>query len=414
MLEFTPGKLMRKILALAVLVIAATAGAFFYYARGSHLSWSDVIAFPAGSPAVGVLSGDPLARLGLTAADVKGETAESGVRYLGKSKYLNGARAVVTHTIDDSTKFIPDTLDAMDKYGIKATVFVSTERVPIAQLWPRLQQAIGNGHEIGSHSRRHQCQWPDTFGFCFRAYTDYEISGSRDDILKNTDQPYVWSWCYPCGNCATQEFAHRKLARAGYLVARNYPGEAQDRHNLPNLQTYDNDVYNATYTQTVQKRGGIAKSGHTDVPSLNAKFDEVYQSGGIYNFMSHPQWLDFGADQFYERHLAYVGGRSDVWYVPMGPLYAYRTIREKTEVGWLDSKDAKARLAVYNNLEAKAYPASITLEFAAPAGVQILAGGKALIERAAGPTDRWDSSYFRRSGETVLVTVPPNTILEFR
>jgi hypothetical protein len=98
----------------------------------------------------------------------------------------------------------------------------------------------------------------------------------------------------------------------------------------------------------------------------------------------------------------------------MGPLYGFRTIREKTEVRWLDSKDAKARLAVVNNLDAKAYPASITLEFAAPEGTQILAGGKALIERAAGPTDRWDSSYFRRSGQTVLVTVPPNTILEFR
>jgi peptidoglycan/xylan/chitin deacetylase (PgdA/CDA1 family) len=414
MLEFTADRLMRKFFALAVFAIAVASGAFVHYARGSHLSWNDVIAFPATGPAVGVLSGDPLARLGLTTADLKAEPAGATIRFVGKSKYLNGARAVVTHTIDDSTKFIPTALDGMDKYGIKATVFVSTERGPIAQLWPRLQQAIGNGHEIGSHSRRHQCQWPDTFGFCFRAYTDYEINGSRDDILKNTDQPYVWSWCYPCGNCADRDFAHRKLARAGYLVARNYPGEAQDRHNLPNLQTFDDDVYNATYTQTVQKRGGIAKSGRTDVRVLNAKFDEVYQAGGIYNFMSHPQWLDFGADQFYEQHLAYVGGRNDVWYVPMGPLYGYRTIREKTDVRWLDSKDAKARLAIYNNLDAKAYPASITLEFATPEGSQILAAGKPVLVRAAGPTNRWDSSYFRRSGEAVLVTIPPNTILEFR
>ena len=370
--------------------------------------------FPAASPAVGVLSGDPLARLGLASTDLKAEPAGSAIRFLGKSKYLNGARAVVTHTIDDSTKFIATSLDAMDKYGIKATVFVSTERGPIAQLWPRLQQAIGNGHEIGSHSRRHQCQWPDTFAFCFRAYTDYEISGSRDDILRNTDQGYVWSWCYPCGNCAGLDFAHRKLARAGYLVARNYPGEAQDRHNLPNLQTYDDDVYNATYTQTVQKRGGIAKSGRTDVPVLNAKFDEVYQSGGIYNFMSHPQWLDYGADQFYERHLAYVGGRNDIWYVPMGPLYAFRTIREKTEVRWLDSKDAKARLAVYNNLDQQ------SLSGKHHAGIRRArshanSGGRQAADRACSGSDRIAGiAAISAAAGIRFITVPSNTILEFR
>jgi peptidoglycan/xylan/chitin deacetylase (PgdA/CDA1 family) len=405
---------MQKGLAATVAVLAAAGGGILYYARGSHLGWSDLATFSSPAPAVGVLNGDPLAPLGLTSADLKPEPAGSPVRFLRKSKYLNGARAVAVHTIDDSSKYVAGAIDAMDKYGIKATVFVSTERQPIAQLWPRLRQAIRDGHEIGSHSRRHQCQWPDTLAFCFRAYTDYEVSGSRDDILRNTDQPHVWSWCYPCGNCAPQDFVHRKLARAGYLVARNYPGEAQDGHLVPNLQTYDNDVYNATYTQVAQKKGGIAKSGRTDVPALNAKFDEVYQAGGIYNLMSHPQWLDYGPDQFYERHLAYVGGRPDVWYVPMGPLYAYRTMQEKTEVRWLDSGTSKARLAVYNGLDAKVYPASLTVEFAAPPGIQVVAGGQPLAERPAGPTDRWDGAYYRRSGETLLVTVRPNTILEFR
>jgi hypothetical protein len=150
------------------------------------------------------------------------------------------------------------------------------------------------------------------------------------------------------------------------------------------------------------------------VSALNATFDEVYQAGGIYNLMSHPQWLDYGPDQFYERHLAYVGGRPDVWYVPMGPLYAYRTMQEKTEVRWLDSGTAKARLAVYNGLDSKVYPASLTLEFAAPPGIQVVAGGQPLAERPPGPTDHWDGAYFRRSGETLLVTVRPNTIVEFR
>src|SRR5258707_11010929 len=85
------------------------------------------------------------------------------VRYVGKTKYLNNARAVVAHSIDDSTKDVPRSIDAMDKYGVKATLFVSTEQDPapedrfftqlqVRELWPRLRQAAAEGHEIGSHS----------------------------------------------------------------------------------------------------------------------------------------------------------------------------------------------------------------------------------------------------------------------
>jgi peptidoglycan/xylan/chitin deacetylase (PgdA/CDA1 family) len=336
--------------------------------------------------------------------------AQGQVRFLGKTKYLNHARAVVTHTIDDSTRFIPACLDAMDKYGVKATVFVSTARAPIAELWPRLREAIANGHEIGSHSRTHQCKWPDTEEFCSGAYSDAEIAGSRDDILKNTPQPYVWSWCFPCGNCARLDFVQKRLAAAGYLVARNYPDEAEDGHVVPNLQTWDANPFNATYTQVAQKKGGIAKNGRTDVAILNAKFDEVYEKGGIYNLMSHPQWLDYGPDQFYEKHLAHAGRRADVWYVPMGPLYAYRTLAEKTQV----RESGPGRFAVSSELDPKIYNGSVTLEFTAPANVSIRVDGRVLSARPEGPTDRRAGEYFRREGDRLYVTVPANTTVEFQ
>lgn len=285
--------------------------------------------------------------------------AAEPVRFVGKTRYLNNARAVVTHTIDDSTKFVPDAIDAMDRYGIKATIFVSTAREPISQLWPRLRQAVAGGHEIGSHSRTHQCKWPDTREFCEQAYSENELAGSRDDILKNTPQPYVWSWCFPCGNCADYGFVQERLKRAGYIVARNYPNEAQDGHIAPDLQTWDANPMNAAYTQVAQKKGGIAKSGRTDVPTLNAKFDEVYARGGIYNLMSHPQWLDFGPDAFYEQHLKHIGGRKDVWYVPMGPLYSYKALWDRTQVKPLGN----GRFQVSCDLDPRIYRGEVTLEF---------------------------------------------------
>ena len=200
--------------------------------------------------------------------------AQTGdIQFVGKTKYLNNARAVVVHSIDDSTKLVVNIADAMDKYDIKGTFFISTEQDPPPEerffnqlqvwlLWPRMQKAVENGHEIGAHAVTHPCSRPqsDTTSenykaFCTTAYTDAELKGSRDMILKRTTQPYVWSWAYPCGHCATFDFIQKRIADAGYIVARNYPGEAQGLHVRPDLQTWAANPYDAPYTQVVQKAG---------------------------------------------------------------------------------------------------------------------------------------------------------------
>jgi hypothetical protein len=138
--------------------------------------------------------------------------------------------------------------------------------------------------------------------------------------------------------------------------------------------------------------------------------------GGIYHFMSHPQWLDYGADKFFEQHLSYLGGRSDVWYVPIGPLYGYQIVRESTVVSPIGSKEGWERFAVYNRLDPAIYNNSITLEFLVPAArkVEIRSGGKPVVERAGQLTDRWNQEYFRREGDSILLTIRSNTILELR
>ena len=77
--------------------------------------------------------------------------------------------------------------------------------------------------------------------------------------------------------------------------------------------------------------------------------------------MTHPSLLDFGPDQFFEKHLAYIAGRPDVWYVPTGPLYAYQIVRENTVVTPLGPKDGWERFAVHHNLDPKIYDNAVTL-----------------------------------------------------
>jgi len=382
---------------------------------------------------IGVLAGAGLERLGVTAADKRAAKPNPSIRYNGITRFLDRTRTVVTGSLDDSNLAMIKAIDAMDTYGIKATIAISTQSGPIAELWPRLRAAVENGHEIGSHSRRHQCQWPDTAAFCRAAYSRDEVEGSRDDILAQTDQKYVWTWVYPCGNCAADETIHHRLSLAGYLVARNYPDEIHGGHIVPDLRVWAADPYNAAFTQSVQKQGGIAPAGRTDITLLNRKFDEVHPEivagrggrgggaavtadGGIYQFMTHPSLLDYGADQFFEKHLAYIGGRPDVWYVPLGPLYAYQIVRENTVVTPLGPKDGFERFAVHHNLDPKIYDNVVTLNFVIPAAatVTIRATGKPVPQKAAKLTDRWNVEYYRREENATLVTIRPNQILEVR
>jgi peptidoglycan/xylan/chitin deacetylase (PgdA/CDA1 family) len=383
---------------------------------------------PVHSP-VGILEGDALERLGVTPADVRAAKPQPSIRYSGMTKFLNQTRTAVTATFDDSNLAVLKAIDALDAYGLKATIAISTQSGPIAELWPRLRAAVENGHEIGSHSRRHLCQWPDTQTFCRGAYSRDEVEGSRDDILAQTGQKYVWVWVYPCGNCANYEFVHRRLSDAGYLVARTYPDERRGGHLVPDLQSWAADPYSAAYTQVVQRHGGIAPAGRTDVALLNRKFDEIHPDltaagrgagqsaeGGIYHFVSHPSLLDFGADQFFEKHLAHIGGRPDVWYVPFGPLYAYQIVRESTVVTPMGPQDGWQRFAVHNALDPKVYDNALTLNFVIPAAsaVTVRIGGRALSEKTSKLTDRWNVEYYRRDGPSTLVTVRPNQVVELQ
>ena len=402
---------------------------------GLALTAAQELPLPQHQP-VGVRPGDALERLGVTLADRQAARPHPSVRYAGLTKFLDGARTAVTGTFDDSNLAVLKTLEALDAYGVKATIAISTQSGPIAELWPRLRAAVGNGHEIASHARRHLCQWPDTPTFCRSAYSRDELEGSRDDIVAQTGQPYVWSWVYPCGNCAEYEFVHERLQDAGYLVARTYPDERRGGHLVPDLQSWAADPYRAAYTQVVQRHGGIAPAGRTDVALLNRKFDEMHPEmtavesgrgggrgrsaqsaeGGIYHLVSHPSLLDFGPDGFFEKHLGHISGRSDVWYVPFGPLYAYQIVREATVVTPLGPRNGWERFAVHHALDPQIYDNAVTLSFAIPAAtaVTVRAAGRELALKTSGLTDRWNVEYYRRDGTATRVTDRPNQIVEIR
>jgi hypothetical protein len=110
--------------------------------------------------------------------------------------------------------------------------------------------------------------------------------------------------------------------------------------------------------------------------------------------------------------VSYISRRDDIWYVPTGPLYAYQDVAEQTEVRPL----GRGRFAVAHNLSPVIFPNSVTLTFGLtePGPVEIWADKRVLAARPDGATYGWDGEYYRVSGERLLVTVHPNSVLEIR
>jgi len=150
---------------------------------------------------------------------------------------------------------------------------------------------------------------------------DEEIGGSRDDILANLYLPtlntkgnreYLYAWIEPDGYC--DSVIREKLGQYKYLADR-------DTSKDNTFASWDsaNSVYNRIgFSYQLGRRGSLSKT--------NNKFDSVVTAGGICHIVMHPRGIDWSAGSWVQKHLDYVKGRTNLWYVGLGHLYLYHYI----------------------------------------------------------------------------------------
>lgn len=93
----------------------------------------------------------------------------------------------------------------------------------------------------------------------------------------------------------------------------------------------------------------------------------------------------------------------------MGPLYAFRALRDRTEV----KQESRNTFSVRHDLDRRIYSGTVTLRFEAPEGTAVRAGDNWVAELGQAPQGRWDMEYVRREGGSLYVTVRPDTTLHF-
>jgi peptidoglycan/xylan/chitin deacetylase (PgdA/CDA1 family) len=135
-----------------------------------------------------------------------------------------GKRAALSLTFDDARLSQIDTgLALLDKYGIKATFYVSVDNLEKRlEGWKR---AVASGHEIGNHSRTHPCTGNYEFSLK-NALEDYtlpmmekELDGASADIQRLLGVTPL-TFAYPCG----QKFVGRGREVKSYVPLVAEPG----------------------------------------------------------------------------------------------------------------------------------------------------------------------------------------------
>jgi len=198
--------------------------------------------------------------------------------------------------------------------------------------WNSLQTQVNEGYvEVQSHFVNHSF-----YSTLSDSQVWGEIQGSRDAILGNiTNMPYgqyVSVLLVP--NIGITDRERSYTGKAGYLVIKD-DGETTNQYSDWYTATYKGEVHGifpSMFTTTMgswfvdqsdDDRDGIING--MDENYLNKKFDEVYNSGGIYELRSHPGYVNV-SESYCQNHLNYISGQKDCWYVPVGQIYCYHYV----------------------------------------------------------------------------------------
>lgn len=250
------------------------------------------------------------------------------LEYMGIPPYYDNRNAAVTCSADDWASwfdsYFPYAVEVFREHNLWLSVGIISEGCNNTT-WQHIQEQLDLGMvEAASHSRNHpHAPYGDA---------DYEVSGSRNDIIDNLDLPpsfrkgdqeYVYTWIAPYGEYDDE--IDSLVASNQYLVSRMYTsGDYTFSDWVPGQSFYG--------SVGMSREVGPFWEGTVDIEDLNGSFDTAYQMNGIYHLMCHPHVLSqeniWSTDYIWD-HLEYVSNHKDIWYASVGQLYLYHLLQDE-------------------------------------------------------------------------------------
>lgn len=241
----------------------------------------------------------------------------------------------------------------MDILDIDGTFFITTNNVgiPYGGTWEEWQNAVINGHEIGSHTITH----PDLTS-CNETSLWEEIVLSRRIIEENLTRMKCETFSYPMGlfNDSIRE-----------LVTNNYIGARMDRHNITGppapVPTSPGDLYSVV---------PVNFGSGTGLSEMSGLVDMIIKDGGWLVEMIHgvgSTGYDPVPVSVFSDHLEYITAEKDVvWTDTFGNVVKYIRSRDNAIPIVEGTGDGRWNISMISNLDPETQNVPLTLNITLP------------------------------------------------
>jgi len=258
--------------------------------------------------------------------------------------------AVWRGSTDDASDNYQASLHACRGFGLPITMAINSRMAGKDAMWRTMQEELD----------RRDFSWePAVHGWTHpRNLAEYsihghkqEILGCRQDILTRLrDIPYgqyIFEHILTYGH-ADEEILRTDAGQFLFVRGFNWLDNPTSVDFVPWNKQYGfygiGGLNTVGYDRILERREPKGRYFAEDVAELNAAFDKVYQQGGLFYALWHPDrfrnsvlydprpGLDGQRGSTLMLHLAHVSRRKDVWYVANGWLYAYHHAAQNAQV----------------------------------------------------------------------------------
>jgi len=251
---------------------------------------------------------------------------------------------------DDESDNYQAALHVCRGFQLPLSIAINSRSAGGESTWRNVQDELDRGDRSWEPAVHGQTHPKDAAAYKIRGYRD-EILGCREDILKRLHNiPYGQ---YVFEHILTHGYQDETLQStdAGeflFLRGFNWLDNPSSNDYAPWNKKYRfygvAGLNTKGYDALLERREPKGRYYAGDVADLNAAFDKVYQSGGIFYALWHPDrfrnsviydprpGVDGQQGSTLVQHLAHVANRKDVWYVANGWLYSYRYVAQSARV----------------------------------------------------------------------------------